>query len=177
MEPISKMADQDLVWTQPNAFKEEYELRAQDALLATLKFRSAFGSLAVAETGNGCWTFKRVGFFSTRVSIRACDTETDMASFKNNTWSGGGTLEFPNGRSYRASTNFWQTRLELVSEYDQVVLSYSDIGGFFRRTASVQIESFASKIEELPMMVTLSWYLVVMMQRDSAAAATASASY
>ncbi|MHB8932478.1 MAG: hypothetical protein ACYC6H_03300 [Bellilinea sp.] len=177
MEPISKVAQKELIWTQPNAFKEEYELRGDDVLVGTLKFRSAFGSLAIAETADGCWTFKRVGFFSTRVSVRACDSETDIASFKNSTWSGGGTLELPNGRTYRASTNFWQTKLELISEYDQLVLSYSDIGGFFRRTAMVQIEQYAAQIADLPWMVMLSWYLVVMMQRDSAAAATAAASY
>lgn len=177
MEHISKVAHQELVWTQPNAFKEEYELRGEDALAGRLIFRSAFGSLATAETADGCWTFKRVGFFSTRVSIRVCDSETDLATFKNNTWSGGGTLEFPDGRSYRASTNFWQTRLELVSEYDQVVLSYSDIGGFFRRTAVVKIEPYAANLPDLPWIVMLSWYLVVMMQRDSAAAASAAASY
>lgn len=177
MEPISKVAQKELIWTQPNAFKEEYELRGEDILVGTLKFRSAFGSLAIAETAEGCWTFKRVGFFSTRVSVRTCDSETDIASFKNNTWSGGGTLELPSGRTYRASTNFWQTKLELISEYDQLVLSYSDIGGFFRRTAMVQIEQYAAQITDLPWMVMLSWYLVVMMQRDSAAAATAAASY
>lgn len=177
MEHISKVVHQELVWTQPNAFKEEYELRGEDALVGTLKFRSAFGSLAIAETADGCWTFKRVGFFATRVSIRLCDSETDLANFKNNTWSGGGTLEFPDGRTYRASTNFWQTKLELVSAYDQVVLSYSDIGGFFRRTAIVNIDPYAANLQEIPLMVTLSWYLVVMMQRDSAAAASAAASY
>jgi len=177
MEPISKVAQQELIWTQPNAFKEEYELRGDDNLVGTLKFRSAFGSLAIAETAEGCWTFKRVGFFSTRVSVRTCDSETDIAVFKNNTWSGGGTLELPNGRTYRASTNFWQTKLELISEYDQLVLSYSDIGGFFRRTASVKIEQTAVQMSDLPWIVMLSWYLVVMMQRDSAVAATAAASY
>ena len=177
MEPISKVAQKELIWTQPNAFKEDYELRGEEILVGTLKFRSAFGSLAIAETADGCWTFKRVGFFSTRVSVRACDSETDIASFKNNTWSGGGTLELPNGRTYRASTNFWQTKLELISEFDQLVLSYSDIGGFFRRTAMVQIEQNAAQIADLPWMVMLSWYLVVMMQRDSAAAATAASNY
>lgn len=177
MDHLSNAALQDLVWTQPNAFKEEYELRGADSLMGTLKFRSAFGSLAVAETADGCWTFKRVGFFATRVSIRACDSEIELATFKNNTWSGGGTLEFPDGRNYRASTNFWQTKLELVSQYDQVVLSYSDIGGFFRRTARVNIDPTVARLPELPLMVLLSWYLVVMMQRDSAAAASAAASY
>ena len=46
----------------------EYELRAGDMLAATLRFRSSFGSFATAEDGDGCWTFKRVGFWQTSVN-------------------------------------------------------------------------------------------------------------
>jgi hypothetical protein len=175
MEKIASAIQQELVWTQPNAFKEEYELRSDAALLGILKFRSAWGTLAIAETTNGCWTFKRVGFFSTRVTVRPCETESDLASFRNNTWSGGGTLELADGRSFRISTNFWQTRLELISDRDEIILSYTDIGGFFRRSANMIIESQSALLPELPWIVMLSWYLVVMMYRDSAAAASAAA--
>ncbi|HAL15833.1 MAG TPA: hypothetical protein DCP32_03495 [Anaerolineaceae bacterium] len=172
MEKISSAIQKELVWTQPNAFKEEYELRSDDEQLATLKFRNAWGTLATAETINGCWTFKRVGFFSTRVTVRLCQAETEIASFRNNTWSGGGTLELADGRSFRISTNFWQTRLELIGDRDELILSYTDIGGFFRRSAYMVIEPQAALLPELPWIVMLSWYLVVMMYRDSAAAAS-----
>lgn len=175
MEVISRAIHQEMTWTQPNAFKEEYELKSGAALLGTLNFRSSWGTLAVAETANGCWTFKRVGFFTTRVSIRRCDSETEVASFRNNTWSGGGTLEMPDGRLFRASTNFWQTRLELATDRDELILRYEDIGGFFKRTATLVIESAAASLTDLPMVVMISWYLLVMMYRDSTAAAAATA--
>ncbi|HWR64659.1 MAG TPA: hypothetical protein VN364_00925 [Bellilinea sp.] len=175
MENIFHAINQEMVWTQPNAFKEEYELKTGFGLLGTLNFRSAWGSLAVAETANGCWTFKRVGFLTTRVSIRRCDSETEVASFRNNSWSGGGTLELPDGRVFRASTNFWQTRLELMTDRDELILSYKDIGGFFKRTATLVIDPAAASLNELPMVVMLSWYLAVMMYRDSSAATTATA--
>jgi len=47
MEKIASAIQQELVWTQPNAFKEEYELRSDAALLGILKFRSAWGTLAI----------------------------------------------------------------------------------------------------------------------------------
>jgi len=109
------------------------------------------------------------------LSVRPCETESDLASFRNNTWSGGGTLELADGRSFRISTNFWQTRLELISDRDEIILSYTDIGGFFRRSANMTIESQSALLPELPWIVMLSWYLVVMMYRDSAAAASAAA--
>jgi len=79
----------------------------------------------------------------------------------------------PDGRVFRASTNFWQTRLELVTDRDELILSYKDIGGFFKRTATLVIDPAAAGLTELAMIVTLSWYLAVMMYRDSAAATTA----
>ena len=173
MESISRAFNQEMVWTQPNAFKEEYELKASSGLLGTLNFRSSWGSLAVAETANGCWTFKRVGFLTTRVSIRRCDSETEVASFRNNSWSGGGTLEMPDGRVFRASTIFWQTRMELMTDRDELILSYKDVGGFFKRTATLVIDPGAASLTELPMVVMLSWYLLVMMYRDSSATASA----
>lgn len=175
MEPLQNFVQKDLLWSQPSAFKEEYELRFEELLLGTLNFRSSWGTLATAKTRSGCWTFKRVGFFSTRVTIRPCETEQDLASFHNNTWSGGGTLELANGRTFRATTNFWQTRLAMVTEQDDLLLHYSDIGGFFQRSGTLMIEPPAAALPEMDWMVMLSWYLVVMMYRDSSTAAATTA--
>jgi len=101
------MIDRELKWVQPSAWKMQYELRTGDELIATLRFRSSFGSFATAESEDGCWTFKRVGFWRTRATIRGCESETNIAMFKNNTWSGGGALELPDGRKVLATTNFW----------------------------------------------------------------------
>ena len=89
----------------------EYELRADDEVIATLRFRSSFGTFATAESADGCWTFKRIGFWKTKATIRACGSETEIAFFKNNTWSGGGTLELSDGRKFQATTNLWQDNL------------------------------------------------------------------
>jgi hypothetical protein len=155
-----------LEWEQPSAWHMEYRLRSGEEETATLKFRSAWGSLATAESGNDCWTFKRVGFLQTRVSIRACGDETDLASFRNNTWSGGGTLEFPDGRAFRATTNLWQTRLEWQST-EAVPLVYFHTGGVIRRSAQVEVEPHGSTLAELPLLIVLGWYLAVMMYKDA----------
>jgi hypothetical protein len=78
--------DSALRWSQPSAMKMEYELRSGDECVARLKFRSSFGSYATAESNEGHWTFKRVGFWQTKVTIRARDSDADLAVFKNNTW-------------------------------------------------------------------------------------------
>ena len=168
MKRIAELVGRELKWVQPHTLKMEYELHADGELAATLRFRSSFGSLATAESADGCWTFKRVGFWQTRVTIRACGTEADIAIFKNNTWSGGGTLEFPDGRKFRANTNFWLTKYEFNSEADEALFGYRNIGGMLHLSAAVDIQPRAAHIPEIPWMVMLGWYLVLMMQRDAA---------
>jgi len=172
-KPLVEFLSRDLEWVQPNALKFEYELRAGDEVAATLKFRSSFGTHATAQSADGTWTMKRVGFFQTHVTVRESGAETDLAVFRNNTWRSGGTLEFPDGRHYRASTNLWQTKYHIQSAEDRVLLEYHT-RGMLRLTGGVTVSREAATLKELPWLVALGWYLVVMLHGDSAASAGAS---
>ncbi len=173
MMKMTELIGREMQWVQPHALKMEYELRAGDVVAATLHFRSSFGSFASATCGDGSWTFKRVGFWQTRVSVRASETETDLAFFKNNTWSGGGTLELADGRTYPANTNFWATQYEFKTETGQPLVSYKQIGGFLHMSSRMEIHPVARDIPEMPWMALLGWYLTVMMYMDSAATTAA----
>jgi hypothetical protein len=111
-----------LEWVQPGALKMYYELRSDNELIATLGFRSLLGSFATAESADGCWTFKRIGFLQTRATIRACGSDAEIATFKNNTWSGGGTLTLADGREFLVTTNVWQTQLEIQTAAGEVLV-------------------------------------------------------
>ena len=170
MRSIFSATNQPLKWAQPSAFRMEYELLSGDEVFATLTFRSSFGTLATGDTADGCWTFKRVGFWQTRLTVRPCGDEQDLAVFKNNTWSGGGTLEFPDGRVFRATTNFWKTRLEFHNAAEEVLAVFHS-GGFFHLSADVEIMPAGAHLPELPLILCLGLYLIIMMQQDSAAGA------
>ena len=170
MKKIAELIGQKLHWQQPSMLHMEYELHTpENEVIATLKFKSTFGSFATAECADGCWTFKRVGFWHTRATIRPCDAEEDIATFRHNTWAGGGTLEFPDGRKLLASTNFWQTRLDIKTETGQPLIRlHTD--GFLKMSATVEICPEAKEVVELPWLVMLSFYLAVMMYMDASAA-------
>lgn len=173
MLKLAELIGQELKWVQPHAMHMEYELRAGEHEAATLRFRSSFGSFATAASADGTWTFKRVGFWQTRVTVRAAGEESDLAVFKNNTWSGGGTLELPDGRNYPANTNFWATQYEFKDEAGKPLVSYRKIGGILHLSSQVEIHPRAREIEEAPWIVLLGWYLTVMMYMDAAAATAA----
>lgn len=173
MMKLAELVGHELKWIQPHALKMEYELRTGDMLAATLHFRSSFGSFATATSADGTWTFKRVGFWQTKVTIRAAESETDLATFRNNTWSGGGTLELRDGRKYLANTNFWSNQYEFKTEQGESLISYRKIGGMLHMSSVTEIHPLAKNIPEMPWIVLLGWYLTVMMHMDSAAAAAA----
>jgi len=175
MLKITELIGQELRWTQSHALKMEYELRAADVLAATLRFRSSFGSFATAASADGNWTFKRVGFWQAKATVRATGAEADLAVFKNNTWSGGGTLELPDGRKYPANTNFWSTQYQFKRETGEPLISYKRIGGVVHLSSLVEIHAPSNEIAEMPWLVSLGWYLTVMLHMDSAGAVSAGA--
>ena len=135
---LAGLTHRPLTWTQPHALTPAHELRHGDNVVGTLEFRSRFGTLAYAKVGDDCWTMKRVGFLRTRVEIRRCDSDATFATFHHNTWSGGGTLALPDGREFRANTNFWHSRYEFVNDRDAPILRYAS-GGFIKTPATSEV--------------------------------------
>ena len=170
MKQLTRTTRGDLKWIQPSAFKQQFELRANDELAGTLIFRSAFGTFATGESASGCWTFKRVGFCQTRATVRLCGSPTDLAIFKNNTWSGGGTLEFPDGRQLLVETSFWRASMQFKTQSGEPLVRFNT-GGMIHLSATIVIEKRAEGLEELPWILMLGWYLIVMMNSDAAASA------
>lgn len=170
MKKIADYTGQELKWVQPDGSKMEYELRTGEGeVVAALRFRSSFGSFATATSADGTWTFKRVGFFQTKATIRAARSEADLAFFENNTWKSGGTLQFADGRKFLANTNFWETQLDFSTESGDPLISYKRIGGIIHLSSVIEIHPLTKNIPELPWMVMLGWYLILMMNMDNAA--------
>ncbi len=173
MRRIGEVRGQELAWTQTGYYHGEYELQAGDEVVATLRWRG--GSLGIAETADGVWSFKRPGLRRSRVSIRRAGSGTEIAVFSSS-WIGGGTLELVGGRLfYWSATNLWRSRwvwreangTELVSLRSRQRI---------RLSGQVEWSQAAAALPELDLLVTLGWYLLVMRAQDSttdAVAATA----
>lgn len=159
-----------LEWRQRKTSSLESDLSADGRPIGTLTFRSAFGTLATAEIGSACWTFKRVGFFQQKVEVRACGSDAPVAEFVNATWKGGGTLAMKGGPTFRATSNWWNTRWQIEDEHGRVLVRF-EYGGVFRMSAQVKISTEARALAELPLLVAVSWYLVLMLAQDAASSA------
>jgi hypothetical protein len=171
MRSIREAAGQTLRWTQPRALSREYELRAGDEVLATLRWQKAFGSLALAEAADGTWTFKRSGFLRPKVTVRLPGSEAEVAVFKPS-WGGEGTLRFSEGRPYQwVNTSFWRSEWAFASEGSEPLIHFKLEFAFFKHAAEVKVEPGAFAVPDLALLTVLGWYLMLLLSEDAAGAA------
>jgi hypothetical protein len=194
MRLIQEAADQELIWRQPSAFKEHYELRAGDEVLATQQWENALGAFATAHTAEGAWTFKRSGFWQQRIGVRPVDSEREVATFVPD-WSGGGILTVEGERTFRWSgkgiwglEKFWQERegappligfkqVGSLKSEARVVLSpvaaslpeTVQLDDLYAPVPAEEMSPLSLPLVELPLLVTLGFYLMVLAWRDAAA--------
>jgi hypothetical protein len=166
-------SDTNLQWAQPQAKTRFFELRSGNEVVATLSWEKLFGTLATAQTVEKTWTFKRVGFFNARVTVRSPGSEADIAMFKPS-WGYGGTLEVQ-GRAYTwKKLDFWGNRWGFAWHDGTVLLSFGYAGGpgsFLKLEGAVEISpGNISTNTDMPLLVTLGWYIMVLMWDDNAAA-------
>jgi hypothetical protein len=178
MLPLMNAKDFELFWEQPNGWQRSFVLSSGEAIYAKLDFNSEFSTLADAITEGKHWTFKRIGCFSTWVSVRWAGSKVDLATYHPN-WTGSqGQIQFSSDKLYTwRISNFWGTRYSINREDGLELIAYQSgsrtwkFTNLFKQQAQVISRPEAWQIKELPILMLLGWYLVILRQEDSAAAA------
>jgi hypothetical protein len=172
MRTIREVAGQELVWVQPARMKQNFELRAGDEVVATLRWERS--SLAAGETSEQKWTFKREGFWHPRITVRVPGSDDNVALF-NPRWTGGGTLELPPGRTLHfGAANFWHSEWVWAETTDAPLVRFKSRQGLLKTEGQVEIEASAAGSPDLALLVVLGWYLLILFARDATTAAVAS---
>ena len=177
MKPLSELGGAELYWMQPT-LKRNFELRAEDDLYATLMFETTFGSLATAKSAAGTWTFKRVGFFKPRVTVRVQGEENNLMVYYPERAGAEGVLEFTDGETYVWKlANFWATQYQIVNTENRPLISYTskinNLTDLIKDQARVDIAPEAQDNDKLALLLQIGWYLIVLQQEDVMATATA----
>ena len=167
--PLHQVVDRELTWVQSGAFSRRHELRAGDETIAALWHPKPIGSLALGEAAEGRWTFKRSGFLRPRVSVRVEGTEQDLLVVEM-IWSGGGRFRLASGERFRwGCSSFWRMEWEIGREDGPALLTIANQLAP-KMKARLIIDPAARRMPELPVLVLLGWYLMVLAFEDSAAA-------
>ncbi|MDQ2942619.1 MAG: hypothetical protein M3R21_02990 [Candidatus Dormibacteraeota bacterium] len=166
MRKINEVATGELVWLQPARLKQAFELNAGTEIVGSLRFERS--SLAGGETANQRWTFKREGFWHPRITVRVPGSDVNVALF-NPGWAGGGTLDL-DGRQMRfVAANFWHSQWDWVDAQNKQLVHFKSHQGLLKTEGQVEVETEATTSPDLPLLVVLGWYLLVLFARDAAA--------
>jgi hypothetical protein len=172
MQDVTNTRSEDqgtgLIWTKPKWSKSRFELHAADnTVLATLAWGR--GTRAQAQWGESHYLFSRQGWLRPRILVHATDSGeagTPIATLAQR----GGLLSFPEGR-----TLSWTKPKRLTSERIWVDSAASELVRFHpARHATVVVATplEASHRPELPLLILLGQYLIVLAAQDAEVAGT-----
>jgi len=156
----------ELLWVKPTWYRLRFELRAGETLVATLA--SDHRSHALAQWGESQYQFSRQGWLRPRIVVRAAqsnDAAEPLATFLPRS----GTLAFPDGR-----TLAWKKPKRLTGERIWVDAAATELVRFHpakHSTVMVTTRLEAARRPELPLLILLGQYLIVLAGQDEASVA------
>jgi hypothetical protein len=167
---MTEVAERLLAWEPVGS--RAFELRSGRETLATLRWQTACGSLAAGEAAEGRWTFKRVGFFRTRITVRAAGSDLDMAEMS--AAERRRMLVFADGRSCRWGRVARGSRESAFFDAtDRPLVRFSGRRAHPGPRISVAIEPAGAQSRDLPLLVLLGAYRLVLEYEDEDAAVMA----
>jgi len=131
--------------------------------VGSLEFSGAHGSLAVARSAKGSWTFKRSGFLRPKITIRRAGSDLDYA-FESMNWSGGGRLQIVGGESFRIRRSGILRPQLVVRDSSRNVLMSLRVNPRSGE-ASVLVMANPNLSEEEHLLAALTWYSITLTLR------------
>jgi hypothetical protein len=160
---IREVASSELLWIQGRGLA--FERHAGDEVVGIVRWERS--SLATGETAAHRWTFKREGFWHARVTVRVPGSDANVAVFDPG-WTRGGTLDVEPRRRLRfVASSFWRSQWDWVDEASQPLVHFKNHGTGFKLECQVVVENQAIALPDLPLLVVLGWYLLVLSSLDS----------
>jgi hypothetical protein len=160
--PFASVDASALRWLRTSASPPVFELSAGDTLVGRLSWARDSGSLATWTTADGASTLKRVGFFHPRVTARRGGDPRDIAhvsvhlNYHRIDLTGGVRYRF-----HRAGllVPAWQVTTDGGTELLHVepVREGRELAG-----GAVVASDRAIQRAELPLLLALSWYVIVL---------------
>jgi hypothetical protein len=146
-----------------------YELRLGEEALATLRWERALGLLAVAESAEGVWTFRRRRLPHLRVNIFRGNLGQEAATFLAGPQ--GRTLQTSDNRHFAWNpANYWRAEWIWSDGTGAPLIRFKYQFSMLTTRGRIKIEPRSAKLPELSLLVLLGWYLMVVMSEDAMAA-------
>jgi len=176
MQEFDTVNAQEFNWVKSSAGKRRYELRAGEAVVATLSWTR--GRQAEAEWSKSRYRFSRQGWFRQRTLVfelpqaapKPAVPEQSVAILVHQ--GSGGTLIFSNGRTFRWSkAGTWSNQQVWLDSHGGEVIRFAP--GHRDATVVLHPATDLASIPELPLLLLLGQYLLVSAAEEAEAATTA----
>ncbi len=160
-----------LRWEQPKWTQRLHRLISGETVYATLSGLRPPAPRRRPAPREGRYTFKRGGFLHPFVTVRRQEFEMEMAKLSLD-WKGNGELVFANAQRFTFSR-------EGLARFDYDVTDHRGAHLFslrkemspIKHSGEVHISPAGMGHRDIALLVTLGWYLAVMVTEDAAAAA------
>jgi hypothetical protein len=162
MKKIREVGNQPLTWHQFEECKASWELRAGDDVVGTVAWQNPTGggTLALAASADGRWSFKRVGVFIPTVTVRVAGTDTDVATVSAHL--GRSVVYFADGRAVHfIRSSFWRSEFAFTLSNGEPLLAFKEGG------TRVEFAQGAVTIPDASLLALLGCYLLVLHARDA----------
>jgi len=166
--PLASVDPTALRWLRTAEEPAEFTLSAGDDSVAVLRWAKAGGSDANAETLTDHWTFQRVGFLTTHLTLRAEGSTSDSARIRIHVGLHKGEnfhgIEFVGGAKYRfhragVQVPAWQVTTENASEllHIEPVREERKLLG-----AAILVSPEGRASQDLAALLAFTWYFIVL---------------
>lgn len=169
LAPFDPAARGTWAWTQPARLRPAWILAANGTPVATLELRGAFQFSAHARVAGGAWTF--VPKFRGDVLALAGDAAAPAVRYRPG-WFAGGRLE-REGREtllWRRE-NMWRLNWGVFTADKLPLIHLQPRHAAFRirRECGVELEDAARRLDDLPLLLALGWFLALRMPHSHGA--------
>ena len=169
MKALSDVNLKELKWVRRS--RKEDELVSGDDVVGALHWASSHSSLAIAESADGNWTFKRAGFIHPRITIREAGKDTDLYIARMG-WGGEATIMFPGQGAFRWTPNIWHRKWTLIDS-DGKELMRIELSGIVNVGGSLTVEPSAIQAPKFSLLALLGWHLIMLVLSEDAASTAA----
>jgi hypothetical protein len=169
MKSLNETGFKGLKWVQRSS--KEDELVSEDDVVGVLHWASSWSSLAIAESADGKWSFKRIGFIHPKISIREFGKDVDLY-FADIGWGGEATLILPDQGAFRWTPHNWHRKWILQDKEGKEIMSI-ELDGIVKVNGKVTIDHSSIPTPTLSLLVLLGWHLIMNVLSDEAASTAA----
>lgn len=165
MRSIREAAGTPLIWRSKGLLSGRSELFAGDEILARMRVTGLARRRGFAETAEGAWTLRRMGWLPGRVDVQREGSDRVVARYERG-WIFAGSVELEKDPALH-----WRVLRLLPTEWGfldadgDVQVRFRSGLGLFRTPVRMTIEPTGARLDALPALALLGWYLVLAARR------------